>query len=292
MLASRGKVAIPIAMSVPDQMPLAEVKNRLSEVVDRLEREHGHVIITKHGRPAAIVISVEDLQSLEETLDIMNSAALLADIRKVWPSSALAARTCWPRTKPCGRSPAGDGARARVPHRLDRRVAPGAVQASGACRAATIEFFYGSLAESPRRAWPAAPARPVRAAQRPQRRLPGGLPRQRRPPPGHCHRHRAPLGRLPATPGRITRPRACHGLRSRPAAAGPEKFLVAGEARQHSRPQDPLDSKLTGFLWGSAAVSRVVGFLWASQKALTCPADPTLGGEILRLLGVGDQLSE
>ena len=66
MLASRGKVAIPIAMSVPGQMPLAEAKNRLSEVVDRLEREHGHVIITKHGRPAAAVISVEDLQSLEE----------------------------------------------------------------------------------------------------------------------------------------------------------------------------------------------------------------------------------
>jgi len=69
-------------MSVPDQMPLAEVKNRLSEVMDRLEREQGHVIITKHGRPAAVVISVEDLQSLEETLDIMNSAALLADIRE------------------------------------------------------------------------------------------------------------------------------------------------------------------------------------------------------------------
>jgi hypothetical protein len=48
------------------------------------------------------VISVEDLQSLEETLDIMNSAALLADIRESLPSSALAARTCWPKTKPCG----------------------------------------------------------------------------------------------------------------------------------------------------------------------------------------------
>jgi prevent-host-death family protein len=59
MLASRGKVAIPIAMSVPGQMPLAEAKNRLSEVVDRLEREHGHVIITKHRQPAAVVISVE-----------------------------------------------------------------------------------------------------------------------------------------------------------------------------------------------------------------------------------------
>jgi len=69
-------------MSASEQMPLADVKNRLSEVVDRLEREHGRVIITKHGHPAAVVISVDDLESLEETLDIMDSGALLADIRE------------------------------------------------------------------------------------------------------------------------------------------------------------------------------------------------------------------
>ncbi|MGH3305860.1 MAG: type II toxin-antitoxin system Phd/YefM family antitoxin [Streptosporangiaceae bacterium] len=69
-------------MSVPEQMPLADVKNRLSEVVDRLEREHGRVVITKHGRPAVVVMSVEDLESLEETLDVMDSAELLADIRE------------------------------------------------------------------------------------------------------------------------------------------------------------------------------------------------------------------
>ena len=69
-------------MSIAEQMPLADVKNRLSEVVDRLEREHGRVIITKHGHPAAVVISVEDLESLEETLDIMDSAGLLSDIRE------------------------------------------------------------------------------------------------------------------------------------------------------------------------------------------------------------------
>jgi antitoxin YefM len=71
-----------MAMSMAEQMPLADVKNRLSEVVDRLEREHGRVVITKHGHPAAVVISVEDLESLEETLDIMDSAALLSDIRE------------------------------------------------------------------------------------------------------------------------------------------------------------------------------------------------------------------
>jgi antitoxin YefM len=69
-------------MSIAEQMPLADVKNRLSEVVDRLEREHGRVVITKHGHPAAVVISVEDLESLEETLDVMDTAALLDDIRE------------------------------------------------------------------------------------------------------------------------------------------------------------------------------------------------------------------
>jgi prevent-host-death family protein len=63
-------------------MPLADVKNRLSEVVDRLEREHGRVVITLHGHPAAVMMSIEDLESLEETLDILDSADLLADIRE------------------------------------------------------------------------------------------------------------------------------------------------------------------------------------------------------------------
>jgi len=69
-------------MSVADHMPLAELKNRLSEVVDRLEREHGRIVITKHGRPAAVVLSIEDLESLEETLDVMGNRAVLDDIQE------------------------------------------------------------------------------------------------------------------------------------------------------------------------------------------------------------------
>ena len=62
-------------------MSLADVKNHLSEVVERVEREHGRVLITKHGRPAAVVLSIDDLDSLEETLDVLSSAALMDDIR-------------------------------------------------------------------------------------------------------------------------------------------------------------------------------------------------------------------
>ena len=75
-------MATLLAMTVADHMPLADVKNRLSEVVDRLEREHGRVVITKHGRPAAVVLSIEDLESLEETLDVMSTRAVLEDIRE------------------------------------------------------------------------------------------------------------------------------------------------------------------------------------------------------------------
>jgi prevent-host-death family protein len=46
------------------------VQNRLPEVVDRLQREHGCVVITKHGHPAAMVISPDDLKKL----DVMDSA--------------------------------------------------------------------------------------------------------------------------------------------------------------------------------------------------------------------------
>jgi antitoxin YefM len=80
--AMARNLATLIAMSVSEQMPLADVKNRLSEVVDRLQREHGRVIITRHGHPAAVVMSVDDLESLEETLDVMDNAALLSDIRE------------------------------------------------------------------------------------------------------------------------------------------------------------------------------------------------------------------
>jgi prevent-host-death family protein len=69
-------------MSSADHLSLADVKNRLSEVVERLEREHGRVVITKHGRPTAVMLSIDDLESLEETLAILSNPSLLEEIRE------------------------------------------------------------------------------------------------------------------------------------------------------------------------------------------------------------------
>ncbi len=68
-------------MSVDGQMALKDVKDHLSEVVDQVEREHDRVVITKHGRPAAVILSVDDLASLEESLEIMGRPRLIAQIR-------------------------------------------------------------------------------------------------------------------------------------------------------------------------------------------------------------------
>lgn len=80
-------------MATAEHVPLAELKNRLSEFVERLEREHGRVVITKHGRPAAVLLSLEDLESLEETLAVLSNPSLVEEIREAEREVAAGATT-------------------------------------------------------------------------------------------------------------------------------------------------------------------------------------------------------
>jgi len=63
-------------------LPLAEIKKRLSEIVDRVEGHHERVVLTRNGRPAAVIMSPDDLESLEETLAILSDPEALAAIRE------------------------------------------------------------------------------------------------------------------------------------------------------------------------------------------------------------------
>lgn len=62
--------------------PLRTARDHLSELVDRVEREHDRVVITRNGRDAAVLISPEDLQELEETVSVLSDPDALADIRE------------------------------------------------------------------------------------------------------------------------------------------------------------------------------------------------------------------
>lgn len=67
---------------MPETMSLAAVKARFSELVDRVERQQDRVIVTRNGKPAAVLISLDDLESLEETLAVLSDRSLVAQIRQ------------------------------------------------------------------------------------------------------------------------------------------------------------------------------------------------------------------
>jgi antitoxin YefM len=61
-----------IIMVMSETLPLADVKARFSEVVDRVATTHDRVVVTRNGRPAAVLVSPDELEALEETLDILS----------------------------------------------------------------------------------------------------------------------------------------------------------------------------------------------------------------------------
>ena len=65
-----------------EQVTLANAKAHLSEVVEGIETEHRRVVITKHGRPSVVVLAVQDLQALEDTLDLLSDPNAMADLRE------------------------------------------------------------------------------------------------------------------------------------------------------------------------------------------------------------------
>ena len=64
-----------------ETIPFTEAKAHLSELVDRTSREHERFVVTRHGVPAAVLLSPDDLESLEETVDILRDQELLASLR-------------------------------------------------------------------------------------------------------------------------------------------------------------------------------------------------------------------
>jgi prevent-host-death family protein len=47
---------------------LTKAKAKLNDLLDEAVRTHERVTITRHGRPAVVILSVDDLEALEETL--------------------------------------------------------------------------------------------------------------------------------------------------------------------------------------------------------------------------------
>lgn len=65
-----------------EAIPFSEAKAHLSELADRVEKEHERILVTRNGRPSFILVSADDLESLEESLDILRDPELVKSIRR------------------------------------------------------------------------------------------------------------------------------------------------------------------------------------------------------------------
>jgi antitoxin YefM len=67
-------------IQVMTTIPLADAKAHLSAVLDGVRDTHERVVITRNGRPEAVIMSVSDLESLEETLDLLSTPGAVDEI--------------------------------------------------------------------------------------------------------------------------------------------------------------------------------------------------------------------
>ena len=63
-------------------VPFTEARARLTELLDEVETRHEHVVITRNGRPSAVVLSTEEYEALEETLEILQDEETLEALRE------------------------------------------------------------------------------------------------------------------------------------------------------------------------------------------------------------------
>lgn len=61
-------------------LPLTEVRDRLSEIVEDVVANRSEWTITKHGRPVAVIVSSDDHETLLETLNILSDDSAMEAI--------------------------------------------------------------------------------------------------------------------------------------------------------------------------------------------------------------------
>lgn len=63
-------------------VPVREFRSQLSDLLDQVADRREHVTITRHGRPAAVLIPVAEYEALEETAEILSDDAALDAINQ------------------------------------------------------------------------------------------------------------------------------------------------------------------------------------------------------------------
>lgn len=59
-----------------------EVRDNLSSIIDGLVETGGEFVVTRHGKPAAVILAHDDYEDLIETLNILNDDDAMNAIRE------------------------------------------------------------------------------------------------------------------------------------------------------------------------------------------------------------------
>jgi len=62
-------------------LPISEVKARLPELVTGVEDREEEVVVTRRGKPAAVLVNHAEYERLKETIDVLSDPDLMKQIR-------------------------------------------------------------------------------------------------------------------------------------------------------------------------------------------------------------------
>lgn len=63
-------------------LSVGDARNSFSEVLASVERTHERVTVTRHGKPVAVVVSPDDIASLEETVALLTTPGAAAEVQE------------------------------------------------------------------------------------------------------------------------------------------------------------------------------------------------------------------
>jgi prevent-host-death family protein len=63
-------------------LPISEVKARLPELVTGVAEREEEVIVTRNGKPAAVLVGYAEFERLKETLDVLSDPGLLRQVQE------------------------------------------------------------------------------------------------------------------------------------------------------------------------------------------------------------------
>ena len=63
-------------------VPFTDARATLSDLLDLVESEQEHVVITRQGKPVAILMSVGEWESWEETIDVLSDPEAMEALRE------------------------------------------------------------------------------------------------------------------------------------------------------------------------------------------------------------------